>query len=577
MPQTTTLIFISSHADARWAIHYSDSHPKEKIKLFPTDIPALLYLLQTQPRLINRIDAYVKFSHRLQSNLRLPLTLAQQVITANPQRKLLVEVFRAEFTKALSHYYILYQLNRQIHCRKIVASPSSLSSLTVRQFAQDFGLDYKFIPPTHPSWPQQLQHQLISHLKPLNWFFHHPQELLLFLIHLLLRSSPTQAAVLIFSNGLNLASYHRVVRTLADRTSVKIITDKQSWLDKLYLAKYGIRGSQLSKYIPNLQPNVDSQIKLKSFKSVPWFISAPSLKQLIHDTALRIIKRSSHKILLKFATAQQLIRQCQPKLVITTHDPGPSGLSFVTAAQDQGINTAVLLHGAPSHIHFFYSDYQFIWGKLMRRWLIKTGLSPRQLKLGGCPIYIDYQRYFSRHQSKPPLPTIGILTTGDGRYEWYQALYFYDLFRSLRSFSHHRLLVRTHGMQYLSAVVQLARHFGLHVTLNPPLHLEEFVVQCDLVISQNSTAALVPLLAHKPTILVDPWFPFLDEGLIKSSPAFFKPKNVQQLVQIIKKFSTKSPSPSYFAIQDKYINQFCGPLDTKIGDRIAQKLLKLIP
>jgi len=575
MPQSITLAFVANSKDVIWATNYSQFHPQEKMKLFPTHIPALLYLLKLHPKSIHRIDTYVKRHHNLQSALSLPLTLAQQLVASNSHLRLLTEVFRAEFTKALSHYYILHQITRQTYCSKIIISPSSLSLQATRQFIQDFNLDYEVIPPPSTSILRQLQRKFSVYLEPLRWLLTHPQELFPFLGQFLPTRTPSKAAILIFSNGLNLASYHSVIKALTRYTSVKIITDQQGFKDKLYLSKYGIRGQQLRSNSTSLQGTVNKKINLATLKSTPWFISLNGLKQLTRTLASWVISRNGGKILAKYIQAQQLIVKFRPRLVITTHDPGPSGLSFVAAAQARKIKTLVLVHGAPSGIHYFYSDYQLIWGKLMRRLLIKTGLSKHRLKLGGHPIYADYKKYFMSHLSKSTSLTIGILTTGDGKYEWHQTLYFWDLFLALKPLKNHRLLVRTHGMQNLELLNQLAHHFGLKINLNPPLHLEEFVAQSDIIVTQNSTAALVPLIAHKPTILFDPWFPFLDEGLIKSSPALFKPSSIKQLSYLIHQITAGRLQRNLFKIQDHFIDQFCGPLDPQMGERIARQIRSL--
>ena len=103
------------------------------------------------------------------------------------------------------------------------------------------------------------------------------------------------------------------------------------------------------------------------------------------------------------------------------------------------------------------------------------------------------------------------------------------------------------------------------------------MAQSDIIITQNSTAALVPLIAHKPTILLDSWFPFLDEGLIKSNPAFLKVKNISQLPKLIDVIvSGKINRQLLSKKQDRFIHQFCGPLNTQAGKNIAKQISHLI-
>ncbi len=574
MPQTTTVIFLSTTANAIWAIKYSQHHPLEKIRLFPTDISALLYLLETNPQSISRIDTFVKPNRKLNSAIFLPLKIAQEIISTNSQLKLWVDVLRSELVKSLSHYYILHRITRRTRCHKIITSSSALHLPALRQFAQDHRLAYQIIPQTQESLYHRFIIRLSIYLEPVRWFLFHPQEVPLFL-RTLLPTLPKKPRVLIFSNGLNLASYHSVIKTLTNFAPVKIITDRQNFKDRLYLGKYGLTGQELKHH--NFTPSLNKSITIFT-KSRLWFISSNNLKRLIKRIVAPLVMGSSAKILAKYRQAQQHIKTYKPRLLITTHDPGPSGLAFVTAAQEQKVNTLVLLHGSPSSVHYFYSNAQLIWGPLMRQWLVRDGLSVSKLKLGGYPIYSDYLNYFRHHNIKPTQPTIGIITTGDGRYEWHQAYYFLDLFKALSKLTIPlRILIRTHPMQGPSSINQLAHYFGLTITLNPPLHLEEFIAQCDIVITQNSTAALVPLIARKPTILLDPWFPFLDEGLIKESDAFLQVKHWSELPNLINQlFHDKKLARKILLRQQRFITDYCGTLNSKTGFKIAKTIQRLI-
>lgn len=572
----TTLAFVANRYDVIWIKRYIKRNPQERVKIFPTHIAALYFMLKRrQP--ISRIDAYVKPNPQIKSAVPLPLKISQQIIKLNPHLNLLVDVLRAELVRTLSQYYFLYKTVTATRSQKIIIGQAALHSSIASRIVQDFKIKYAIIPPSNGSRVRALLHRLFAYITPVFWFLSHPLELPTFLSSLLPAPSLPKANIIVFSNGLNLASYHSVIKALRRKTTVQIITDRQGFKDKLYLARYGLRGQELPPDLNNQRIRLNQKINLNHLNVAPWFIPISSLRQLAYELVIQIVATSDKKILFKLKAAKKLISQYRPKLVITTHDPGPSALSFVAAAKVKGITTLVLTHGAPSDIHFFYSDYQLIWGKLMRRLLVRLDVPKHKLRLGGHPIYADYRNYFISHPRPSPSHTIGVITTGDGHYEWYQALYFLDLFRVLKQFKRYRIIIRTHSMQNFPALNRLAHHFGLKITLNPHLHLEEFINQADIIITQNSTAALVPLIAHKPTILLDPRFPFLSEGLIKlHNSAFFKPKTPKQLIQIIKQITSGKITPNYFKKQDQYIREFCGPIDAKIGERVAKKLLALI-
>ncbi len=581
MTKPCAVIFVHTQRDVEWALKYFRDHPETKI--IPTDIAALTSLVSAAFPHITYLDHLVSYNKTLDLYLRLPFKLSLELIKNFPGLTLWVDVVRADLTKALSHYYTLYQVLHLTHGNTFFVSQKSFLPQVVSLFATANRVKLKFLPNPNLTLFQQLSIIIFSAISQIKWWPHYYQELFNSLIpRSILPPVANQKKILFFSNGLNLASYHSVIKNLRrQHITVQLLTDIQSWKDKLYLTKYKLiapelpqtptlaEQRQIKTFLSHL-PSVNS-LKLNGDFKLP-FISKNTLAKLFRLVAQATIDRTKTKIAAKYILAQHLFQAIEPQQLVVTHDPGPSALTFVLTAKKQKIPTTVLLHGSPSHIHFFFSDCQIIWGKLMREWLVaKAKVDPRKLLLGGHPIYTNYLKYFTTHKSTSDIFTIGIITSGDGRYEWYQAYYFLDLFTHLSQLQFpFRLIIRTHGMQHLGELKQLARKFNISLDLNHTLHLEEFVASGDIFIAQNSSATLVPLLAQKPIVLKDPWFPFTDEGLIKYSSALKTADTWDEVITFINQFKNGKyrPMPSTQA----FIKSYCGPISPAAAAKISSQI-----
>lgn len=577
----THIILAHTIKDAQYAINYSISHPRLKVLTFPTHLNALTYL-SFHPHLLRRLDQYIRRTSKIHRAVDLPYQIMHQTISRQPQLTIWSELIRHHLAKNLSQGYVLSQLIKRTSCRRLLVSPQSFSAAIVQQVAKFYGVPLTVLSDSSKWWSG---FSWLRQWTQIRFFTSHLSEFISGLTYLFKQQphkNQFNRTILVFSQGLHLASYHSVFKLLQHlpQTRCLILTPPQSISDKLYLAKYQLITKILPSFKVNTSPPplfIAPQIAslLFSQKQTGLF-PRQLLSQLINFSLTSTLDRYS-PLTSQIAMATKIVDRYKPSLLITTHDPGPSALSFVLAAKSKHIPTVSLLHGTPSHVHFFYSDCQIVWGPLTRLQLIKKAkISPPRLKLGGYPIYTDYAKFFRHSPRLPQKPlTIGVITSGDGQYEWHQAYYFFDLLNTLSKLTiPFRLLVRSHPMQTLSGIRQLAANFRIALELNPPLHLEEFVSRCHIVITQNSTAALVPLIAGKPTIMIDPWFPFLDEGLIKYSSVFLKIKHWDQLPKLIDKIFLNKPDRHFLSQQSQFITNSCGPLNDKIGEKIVSHIAK---
>lgn len=594
MSQPETAIIIANKFELPAALTYQKAYPQEPVKLIPADISSTL-ACQKQKLNFTPLFEFFKAPSTPRGLYRLPYKLTRKFL-AQPriksQLKLgdldltlpLAEMLRFDLVYSLEKYYLLHQLHRQLQFTKLIATTSLFSSQILQTFSHHYQINWQNL-----NTKRGLTHKwqnLLQLLKNHSILLRQPR----LLLPGLKKSSVSRQSVLVFSNGLNLASYHSVIKSLEKFIPVNLFTSHQTPLDRFFLNQYHLatcpinfhqpaiarRSKVLSRQIIKLQSNFKPQLPALP-QNLPVKVSI--IRHLLVRRTQKLIGTWLKNFFRYYAAASYLMENTQPRLVITTHDPGPSGLAFTLAAKEKNLPTAILLHGSPSEIHFFFADKQVIWGPRMKQLLTKHGVKSQKLLLGGHPIYYDYLKYFRRRHSftRPPF-TLGILTSGFGRNEINQVEFFIRLFPELAKVKTiQKIIIRTHATQQLDGLKDLAQKYRLNIIFNPSLLLEEFIAQSDLVITQDSTAALVPLIAQKPTIALPTWMPFTDRGFVLNSDAFLKPKPNQSLSQLINKIlQDKALVKTNGQQQQHFLRQYCGPIDAKIGERVAKKLLTLI-
>lgn len=609
----TSVIFTSSRYQAQAAINYKRSHPRETIRFISCDISSILYFNRKKISHTPIFKLVAPPDSKLQA-YKLPYLLARTFLS-HPQVKNqlqlgatdltipLTEMLRFKLLQDLEKIYLLSQILRRLHFQKVVVSNEFIPHLPLKVFTrakklQLADLDNWLLPQDrlHSTFQRQW-FNLLTEIKKIIILVRHPAVALRVYLNPPRRnpgfSGSKSKSIVVFSNGLNLASYHSVFTELQKRANVYIFTGKQALLDRFYLGQYRELNTlefnfhhpeivQSTRKLTYQLARIARQLKLPRLSGLKLppdlFITPAMVNQLLRQNTHFLINHWLVKFLRFFAAADFIIRQLKPGLVITTHDPGPTGVALTQAAKQKHLPTIVLLHGSPSHIHFFFSDRQVIWGPLMKRLLVKAGANSRRLLLGGHPIYYDYLQFFRRYQSTPKSKlTISIITSGFGGHETHQLQFFVNLLPQLAKLkSPARIIIRSHATQKLDSLKQLAKQIGLDVIIDPPLLLEEVIARSDLVITQDSTAALVPLIAAKPTVAIPLWSPLADRGYVLNSPAFFtlKPKtSLHRLIDTI--LNNPSLTQANRRLQQRYLDQYCGSIDAKIGQRIARQLLRL--
>lgn len=409
-------------------------------------------------------------------------------------------------------------------------------------------------------------------------FLNHPDVVSRFLIHRFLpRSySNSPADILIFSNGLHLASYASLIPILHRHHSVRVVTDRQSPLDAFYLSQYHLFPQPLT---PTVSPKDHIWLKLNRKVRhlpvslppqlhLPSWITAPKLKALFGECLDAIRVDFLPTFLAKYYRASQVVAHTQPKLLITTHDPGPSAIAFVLAAKKQGIATLVLLHGVPSQGMFFFSDYLLMWGPLIRKFIASQGIPEAKLIPGGQPIFPTYQRYFRKNRPKLKTPTIGIILSGYGANQSHQVKYVTSLLKKLVLLkSPPKIILRLHPGQYLDNIGPAQLDLGSTI--------EEFIANCSIIISQTSTAVLIAALSNRPLIYFPALHPLVPQGVLWHYRAFGAVNSSAAAAKKVHRLLTEPKyQDQYLGRQRRQVQKYTGPLNKTLSQDLARVITR---
>lgn len=603
-----TLILVSGKTETLAGINYQQSHPSAKGILVSKDIPAEIYLRQNH--IPHQALYQLQPSERRYSQARrLPYKIIDRFLNRSQVKQAFIvnstdytqafkEMLRYRTQVALTDFFTLSQACRKIKCTQLVIG-SSFSKDTIKTVSRELGISVKWLETpnsfklTFTRKFAKIKNIIAEIAKIILLLCQHPIIALKFInlrINLIKSPELIKNGVLVFSNGLNLASYHSVFTHLNRMVPVNIITDKQSFRDSFYLAKYNLNTTSLTAFQLKTPPTrlaiyrqlktqihqLLTQSKLFSPKTPSW-VKAETLQQIIKASLWMLTQQWLPGFLQKQTVAQRLIETITPRLLITTHDPGPSAMAFVIPAQRRQISTLVLTHGTPSEEHFFFSDTEVIWGPLTKKYLLQLGIKTSKLISIGQPLFHDYKTFFQKY---PPLSIsnkvkIGVLVSGYGHNESDQVEYFLKLFPQLAKLKQSVCLnIRTHSAQSIDGLHHLAKTYNLKLNLYQPELLEEFIASNQIIITQTSTAALAALIAKKPTFYLPAFHHLRNQSSLANQPGFPLILTYSQVPGVIHQFLTHPEfTRQQLKKQQKFVNKYCGKIDRHVGSRIAKTII----
>lgn len=592
------LIIAAGSTEAKLVLQLYSPRFLAAAALVAADIPAALvfehqllkfsHLSDFLPRRTTKADS---LSFKLVTAfLNHPTVQAKLTIDNVSYLPLFAETLRHRVQSQLTEMYNLTTLCRSTKARTLIVG-QSFSKLTLRQLTSASKLRLKFLPQSSQLWLERLKLKFARSFQSLNelalLLARHPLVTARAFYFWLRPLDLTQAQIIIFSNGLHLASYHSLVKHLNTRYSLAVITDPPTPLDRFYLAQYRLRVTPVNLKIAHPENTVVAKLRyrLKDLAQVkpPPGILPPWCPQTAWKT---ILKKELERVsgpwldnaLAKFTSARRLLTRINPQLLITTHEPGPTATAFWLAAQQCHLPSLVLLHGSPSKNHIFFSDRELVWGPWLKKYLVLHRVPARRLVVGGQPIFFDYQQFFKGVGAPPavyPLK-IGILISGYGANEPHQLGYFLDLLPRLAKHQPPlEIIIRTHPQQYLDGLEDFGQQLGLNIQVNPAQTIEEYIASCQVVITQTSTAALIAGLSNRPVIYFPAFHPLLDQGALWHFRPFFPATSAKKAAKLVKRLLQQRLTRGESQRQQKFLRHFYGSIDSALSSQLAATIAKL--
>lgn len=406
------------------------------------------------------------------------------------------------------------------------------------------------------------------------------------------------ADILIFSGGRNLYTYERLIKLLRPaQLRLQIITSSQTLPDEVRLRQKQIPFTPLAKF---LTPTVVHSTEKYSAKVLAQLLPVTRLKftqifkafpvvvkaALIKKTDF-VVKENLYKIVQQTLLSNKILEIYSPRLLITTHDPGPSAMPFVLSAKKRHIFSLLFMHGWQDTLMGVnhQSDTIAVWGSYTAKWYQKK-LHKKSSNIFplGYPLFDDLfmqdknlRQKKVRHWSPASPLRLGVLMTMHLPNTALMSKFLYELFTvSAKIHLEHRLSLRLHPSQPVEGIKDLAFDFGLSVEINSPVSLDEFVISHDVILSWDTTAMFWAMIYGKPLFYCAPnWgegiTPIKQLGgawLAYSAEDLFK--QIDKLIEFPAKLQELRKS------QRNFLKKVIGILDGTSSEKHVQLISKLL-
>ncbi len=405
---------------------------------------------------------------------------------------------------------------------------------------------------------------------------------------------------LLFSAGFNLYYYHTFLKKIYKNSlslSACVVTGKQSLEDELLLYENDIdfislesfwNSSLKEKVLKEVQKINKKKLKLYELTSrIHDINSLPTpLKRAILFKINSLLTTSSYKFVKQAALAQSAVKATSPRLVVTTHDPGPTASTFVGISKKLAIPSLVFIHAwQDSALGMNHqSKYIAAWGKETANWYKRfPGKNFTSVFSTGFPFFdnlIIKNKAFWQKKQPPksfhhPL-RIGLLLTlyPEGSYIWTK--FIHSLFGELgKKYGEYIVSVRLHQGQSLRGIQLIAKLYNISVLIDKKNTLEEFIYSNDVIISWDTTAFLWAMLFGKPLFCTTPfWGPGLSP--VTKYKAAWEPMDEKG---VIKKIEEMIKNPVLIEKlrngQRKFLEEVIGKLDGNSSERLSNLVKKL--
>lgn len=614
------VIFVNTADDAFWAVNYKNKQLEKKILIVTLNAQAQkqLDLLGQEPYDYFNNPIFVKnFYYKSRQKfvfdahkafLKIYPFFTKVKILHSPFLELLKNILETEFTTIFFEYYYLQELQKKYkpnHYFIPKNSDYSLGGWNTQTFTLAGLSKQYFLHPKNISEYDSSGNNLIKRfLANVNNYFilvkTHISNSKFFLQNAFYRqfnkSTPQgklkKSDIVLFSSGYNLYYYKNVLPKLCKKAKVTILTGEQSFKDQLLLNKSKISfhslkslltkdsGQDINRKISELREFI--KVTLNELRQThPFRDYQKSLAQALYST----LEKSCYFYLKKYVQqvflAEKAIYLTNPKLVLTTHDPAPSALPFVFAAQHKKKRAAVLLHGWHDIIigENYISQYALVWGIYIKKWFIKTfSKSPKEILVTGFP-YLDIIQKNTTLDArlKKRSYIFGLLLTLYTPNTYAQNRFFEQLLgEAYKNNFKGEFHLRVHAGQRVENISYFKKKYGIKILISPAKSLESFVCQSDIILSWDTTAMFVPMMYRKPLLYTTPLW---GEGItpIKKYGAACIPQKAADVFEFIKKIEQDSNIlRKQQSGQKKFLKEVVGYTGSSSSEKVANEIIKLI-
>ncbi|HCS79101.1 TPA: hypothetical protein DIV55_05175 [Patescibacteria group bacterium] len=394
---------------------------------------------------------------------------------------------------------------------------------------------------------------------------------------------------LMFSSGGGLYQQHPVLKGLRHLNGL-IVTGSSSDLDASWIQTTGIPVYPLSAFSTQQLHTREVQVEqalrvlINRLRIHPPQVAPSSnkLAQLLVEMTRLVFLAKYKQTVRQTLLAEQALRTLKPKLVITTHDPGPSALPFVLKAKQQGRKTLVVLHGWQSiklgaeHA----SEHAAVWGNYVANWFCDEF---GKAKMTIHPVGFPFLESFFPGRKVQPLTAlkqktnikIGFILTLYPPANIGEFLFFKNIFSVInqRNFKG-TILLRPRVDQNVSEIFALARYLNIPFAV-PNSSLTEFIGMSDVIVCWDTTAIYWVMMQGKPLIYTTPLWSDGMQPISKYGAAWI-PHKAEDIFNIIEKLRYKKEIEHIARGQHRLLQQVIGLSKVSAAVRTQKLISKLI-
>ncbi len=212
-----------------------------------------------------------------------------------------------------------------------------------------------------------------------------------------------------------------------------------------------------------------------------------------------------------FSGCRQFLEAFRPAAVLTEYDRGSRWSCLVLAARSLGIATFTLQHGVLGDDAIGYvpviADKVFCWGEMAAENLVRNGVSPEQVAIGGCP-RLDRALTATPREARAKLsldaaqPVIMLATAPYADAERTRLVEIFAA--SLELLPEVQGIVRLHPSEERASYAKLIQCYpSVRFFESAEASLDESFAATDIVVVHNSGVGSDALVKGRPTIVVE--------------------------------------------------------------------------